>query len=312
MTARQFFARIQNLYSLTHFTPYSLAFIMEMEMTLHKLCCIDYPINDARDVLKLIDRTFRNFYNFKVQGFFNHQEFENNGIIQRVRSLNPQYLKLKLYPENPEDSSGFDFEFEIEHLNNFIFLLLIKNIVEVLQDPNLDDELRGELETWNVKLQNRISAGLRSSLSMNRLQFIERIYMGFDTEYQTIEMTKNKLLCCTMCYYPQTLLKIRDLKISYSIKNIADIQDTKKPCISEELYLLIHYIRNLTGKNDIILGQLIEKLKNDSEVEEIITDGSIYFKKTGGKSLEKPNEFDKEFYDLRKSSDYSLWETIET
>jgi len=193
---------------------------------------------------------------------------EANIIFKVFRSFYPRYnnvfdntipLKVSLLTE-------------LEHFHNLIVLILIYDIELTLslmkQNISFQDDDDYNDKIVNLKyemslLTKSLSGGIRVSLSRNRLQLINRLYVGFDTEYKTVDSITNSLLCYTTASLSETIIKIRDDSVDFSIKDGVVFQPKTAGMIITGVKLL----RYLRQKNDSSLDDLKDLLIQDSSVE---------------------------------------------
>jgi len=130
------------------------------------------------------------------------------------------------------------------------------------QDDDYNDKIVN-LKYEMSLLTKSLSGGIRVSLSRNRLQLINRLYVGFDTEYKTVDSITNSLLCYTTASLSETIIKIRDESVDFSLKEGVVFQPKTTGMIITGVKLL----RYLRQKNDSILDDLKDLLLQDSSVE---------------------------------------------
>lgn len=101
----------------------------------------------------------------KKTGFYDLDNMGNNPILR---------LLVKLYPESVNSfNKGKNFNYQIEHFYNLILLLLLTDI-EISKKTELNDDLLGDLNTLSISLTRQLSAGIRKSISLNRLMFVDK------------------------------------------------------------------------------------------------------------------------------------------
>jgi len=150
-----------------------------------------------------------------------------------------------------------------------------------------------------------LSGGIRVSLSRNRLIIQDRIYVGFDTEYKTLDSQTNGILCYTTASVSESLLKIRSSKIDFSLKD----GRVYLPKTTGLITMGVRLIRFLRGKKDFELEKLKVLLDGEVCLEKLVlfNDDVVYKQKAFD-----VNEIHTSFHDVKSDiSQYSLVKILE-
>lgn len=164
--------------------------------------------------------------------------------------------------------------FELEHLNNLIYLYLLKDLTLTIRffqfcggDLTIELEKDGllfEIETVRKRILTYLTPGIRNSLAMNRVYQERTFYTGFDTEYQTIELGVNELLCVTTALFARAVVKIKNLHFDFTVTNVISKAGDRQllPSTNKFIELLTRVIRHLNSKEDFALDSLQVGLDN--------------------------------------------------
>ena len=259
---------------------------------LFKLSEVDQSNMTVKELELHVNRILEKLYNYKPIGFVNNTILRDNEIYQIFRSVYPKYRALFAKP-------SVQVMFEVEHFHNLILLLLVTEIEILLEklEPvkGVDGVLEGmsDLRALKQKLLKNVSAPLRSALSKNLLSFQNKVYTAFDTEYNTVDEGKTDLLCLTTSTHIGVLLRVKLLKLDYTISNHHGVDN--KPICSDLLQLMVRLIRLINNKNDDKLIDLLSNLRNDTKIEELVLNDSSVFRV---KQVLSPTDFINRYYDL--------------
>jgi len=160
-------------------------------------------------------------------------------------------------------------------------------------EDDLKKEERVLLKQDRTELNSLLSGGIRMSLSKNRLLVTDRIYVGFDTEYKTIDSTTNKILCYTTSTLTESFLKIRSDNIDFSLKD----GSIHLPQTSELISTGVRIIRSIRNKKDFELNQLKNTLLKESVLRSLELYNHDFIFKFNSLDI---NEIKSSFFDLRE------------
>jgi len=236
---------------------------------------------------EFLSRVLKLFYSFKSKGYINQSYMESNQIFNIFRSYYPQYKDVFCNNEIKYVSMSY----ELEHFHNLIILVLLFEIelylnnfireLKILKSKDRDrDELKEaicNLKLEKVDLNKTLSGGIRVSLSRNRLIINDRIYVGFDTEYKNLDSQSNRLLCYTTASVSESLLRIRNGKIDFSLKD----GNVYLPKTTGLITVGVKLIRFLRGKKDFELENLKASMDREPGLEKLVlfNDDIIYKQK---------------------------------
>jgi len=246
------------------------------------------------------------FYRFNLDGYVNRQNMELNKIFNLFRSFYPFYKDVFTQGQR-------SLNHELEHFHNLIILILLFEIELYIKHFSLcETETTNEGEKEKLKeavcllkqerseLNKTLSGGIRVTLTRNRLVLTDRIYLGFDTEYKSIDCQTNDILCYSTASISEGLLKIRSGAVDFSLKE----GNVYLPATASLIVIGVKLIRILRCKKDRELEELDEKLKKDGRLDrKILHNGDVIYKQPDFDI----NSIQTNFYDLRSNkSQYSL------
>lgn len=274
----------------------TLSRLMVLNRLLFEMSGVKYSNLTFESLLKHVQIVTDMLYNYKKQGYVNANSMIENSVYGILRSI---FIEQKdVFTANKTRSI-----FELEHFHNLILLCLILEFDLFLSTKskwcNLTEDQIAEydyVKIMRLRIMNNITAPIRSSLSKGRLNFIMRTYTGFDTEYNTVDNTKTKLLCYTTATHSDLLLRIKKIRLDYTIVNYHGAFDSK-PAVYKELECLVSLIRLVNGKNDLKIDQLLDNLKSDTLLETLETESSFLIKFKPSNEL-TPADFITRYVDL--------------
>jgi len=257
-----------------------------------------------RQLKEFLSNTLSLLYQYNLDGYVNQQNMELNKIFNIFRSFYPYYKDV--FTQNKKTLS---WNHELEHFHNLIILILLFEIELYIkyfsfeEEEDTSDILKETvclLKHEKNQLNKTLSGGIRTSLSKNRLVIIDRFYIGFDTEYKNVDSQTNNILCYTTASITESLLKIRNNSVDYSLKE----GKVYLPKTAALINTGIKLIRLLRLKKDRELEKLECSLNANKDLERIILNNQdvIYKQKTFD-----VNKIRTEFYDVRTDkSKFSL------
>ena len=283
--------------NLYQFKAEEVSLLDAVNKLLYKLSGMDRE--DELTVVKLeefVNKILLKLYHYKSLGFVNTEVMEQNEVYLLFRSLYEKYVDVF-------SKGNVHSMFELEHFHNVILLILILELELKMLDPLLSIDEIDDLKALRSKVLKNVSAPLRSSLSIK--SFVKRIYTGFDTEYGTLEYGKTDLLCLTTSTYIGVFLRVKSLKLDYTITNYHDT--TQEPVTSDLLNLLVRLIRLVKGKGDQKIADLLLRLRSNSNVEELSLKGDKLFRFS---KILKPSDFINKYFDLTADSSFHSFRNL--
>jgi len=209
------------------------------------------------------------FYRYKVDGYVSRENMEENKIFDLLRSFYPSLSKV--FDESQPNSS---FSYELEHYHNLIILILLYELEKTLKTTEEKREI-DDLKTERSRLTKTLSGGIRSSISRNRLVFLNRKYIAFDTEYTTQDSKTNNLLCYTTASISENLIKIRTGEVDFSLVR----GHAFTPKTAEMIEVCVKLIRDLRGKKDSALIEYENRLSSMKSIQKLkLKNGDVIFK----------------------------------
>jgi|SRR5229473_3238571 len=164
--------------------------------------------------INLLKQSITPLLSFDSQGFIDLPSFKSSLFLKTVYTLYPTLRNIDLM----KPGSGFRL-LNLTHCYNLFLLIMIKEICILDKVLPEEDRVEGfyDLLEYKTSLLARLSPSLRSVLSLNRYNLQERIYCGFDTEYQNVDLGVNDLLVSTQSIYPKLYLLIKKLSTTADI-----------------------------------------------------------------------------------------------
>jgi hypothetical protein len=242
-------------------------------------------------------------YRYKIEGFVSSSFYHSNSLYQIIFDIFKKTLKF----------STQQIIFELEHWNNLFLLLLYKDLLILKSTFNQDEadletlELFHSLMSERVLLFNQLSGSIRKNIKLQRVCFNNRIYIGFDSEFETIEYGKNKLLAFSTATYCRFVFRIKRIVVNFDTNVTPQKDFVRESIIGSHLYTLIYGIRVLLKKEDLaieILSRYLDNFVTLGKLDKIDSINEfIYFVK---KEI-MASSFITSFHDLRTdNSIYSL------
>jgi len=260
------------------------------------------------DLKAFLTSVLKEFYQFNLKGYVNQQNMELNRVFCVFRSLYPYHKDIF----NQKERMYLSWNHELEHFHNLIILILLFeielyiNYFTELKITVFDDDVDSIkekiclLKQEKSELNKTLSGGLRVSLSRNRLIIQDRIYVGFDTEYKNIDSRTNSILCYTTASTAECLLRIRNGKIDFSLKE----GKIYLPKTASLITTVVKIIRVLRCKNDFELDKLESYLNSRKDLERLVLNNHDVIYKQKNFNV---NEIRTEFHDVRlDKSQFSL------
>jgi len=238
------------------------------------------------------------FYQYKEDGYVSQENMEENKIFDLLRSFYPSLSKVFV-----EGQPNRSFSYELEHYHNLVILILLYELEKTLNQTEEKREIH-DLKTERCRLTKTLSGGIRSSISRNRLVFLNRKYIAFDTEYTSQDSKTNNLLCYTTASISENLIKIRTCEVDFSL--VAGHKYTPKT--AEMIEVCVRLIRNLRGKKDSELIELENRLSSMESLQKLVLkNGDVIFKERIDYTKIKSS-----FFDLRSDpTEYSFKKLLE-
>lgn len=309
-------------YKLSGLSDTSIAFLDILNRELHILSDTNRYDHSPVNTLKHINKIRQLLSLIQAKGFIGEWDLNlsKNPVYKKIFELLPS-LESKLTIKDIDSSNIRNNQiFHREHLNNLILLSLLTDLKLMENTTNFkelsvsDQGIFHDVLVLRNLLTHKISGNIRRAIGLNRLQILERIYIGFDTEFVVKEYKQNDLLCSTIALFPRVLLKINKFNIdsiNYSLNS--------EPCLykldrdlKESLFTSISLLRSLDGRNDSYINHLLGELIGlDGDLVTMYEENnSFLFTKEGDFS---PDKFKTLLFDHRdkKEGSYSLRFLIE-
>lgn len=279
-----------------------------------------YPFYKIRDLGKVfILRTYLfNLLQLPPDKILNYQELEafregvlnllltNNGYLN-IDKLESNKL-LNFFKSSSQPEMKLDYN-EVECFHSLIILLLLLEYelytmyYEDLSNRNNIEKgsmknFLSDIKENKRKLRNMLAFEVKVLLSKTRINLVNKIYSGFDTEFQMLSSDYNELLAYTTCSYSKQFICIKNL----------DLNISESVC-KDQLVEMVKILRYLNKKYDVEIDELSTCLSADKERVEKISckEYSLYSKRED--DLKK--QLVTSFYDLEnKINEYSIRDLV--
>lgn len=279
-----------------------------------------YPFYKIRDLGKVfILRTYLfNLIQLPPDKILNYQELEafregvlnllltNNGYLN-IDKLESNKL-LNFFKSSSQPEMKLDYN-EVECFHSLIILLLLLEYelytmyYEDLSNRNNIEKgsmknFLSDIKENKRKLRNMLAFEVKVLLSKTRINLVNKIYSGFDTEFQMLSSDYNELLAYTTCSYSKQFICIKNL----------DLNINESVC-KDQLVEMVKILRYLNKKYDVEIDELSTYLSDDKELIEKISckEYKLYSKRED--NLKK--QLVTNFYDLEdKINEYSIRDLV--
>ena len=244
-------------------------------------------------------------FEYKGQGYVNSILLEKNKIYNLYRSF---FLDEFIFTK--PDSKSLK---EIEYFQSLILLILIleyelhikyyeiklERYKKLKVDTSKYKEGLQDLKVVKRELIQNLVKSVRQSLTCGRIYFLDRIYTGFDTEYQSESDTQNSLLAYTTSSYSRVNLCIKPFGISE--------ESTSKS--TEMILELLKMIRFVTNKQDLEIEKILKCFSDDKRYKKQISKNLVMFTLDSSES-EVIQSIKNSYYDLESGVESYSFKTL--
>jgi len=252
-----------------HFNSERIARFIYIDRLLYNFAGAKYSVYTPQNINRLQFGILQLMNFGKNKGFLNLSEFFQTRFIELSFTLFPQ---LKEYGIR-DGQTAFN-QLNITHFNNFCLLWLIKELTQLELNTKIEYQLElfHDLMALRNRLINILSPGIRHALLMHRFRVKRSITSGFDTEYKSVELGKNKLLASSQSLYPRSFLQVKKLESTDDIQwgiNFESRESQLKPVsgLMWDVYMMIMNIRHLNDRSDDVASKLITVLQTRSDIK---------------------------------------------
>lgn len=211
------------------------------------------------------------FNSFRANGFIDLSLFKGNPVLVLVlfclgRSTG-SYLQGII--EREERYAIY----EVMHLHNLLLLLLILDL-QLTANQTTDPELISDLDVSITSLKGKLSGPIRQFISMRRVSTEDRLYCGYDTEFEQQDNKESNLLCATLAAYRKVLVKVKGLEVDYSITNLANGDSRQEPKVASLLRTTGLLVRRASGRDDKAVDLLLKDARTEKGLEVLTARGA--------------------------------------
>lgn len=250
-----------------------------------------------------------------ARGFINTLELEKypiinqfiNTMVMEKESKGKKYRNIK-YLNGSKSMITYRWIYAIIMINLYTLVVLL------LEKESKNTDLYSDLLSLSEKIYDKLEPSIRKSLIKKGITITHNIQNGFDTEYENVDITTNKLLSVQMAVNVITYLRIQLHKV-YRLSNVHTLTNESYE-VGKDKNLNIDLMENVInscigririvkyGNYDRSMFLLIYGLKKlgISFIEE--DDGVVIFRFSSRKAITY-------FEDLR-NKDYSIRKLIDT
>jgi len=252
----------------------------------------------------------------------NYQELEafREGVLNLLH-INNGYLNIdklessKLFnffrsSSQPEMKLGYT---EVECFHSLIILILLLEYelytvyYEDLYNSKNNDKgsvknFLSDIKEHKRELRNLLTFDIKVLLTKTRINLMNKIYSGFDTEFQMLSSDCNELLAYTTCSYSKQFICIKNLDLNI-----------RESVYKQQLVEMVKILRFLNKKYDVEIDELSTYLSLDKErIEKIdCKEYNLFSKREADlKKLLTTNFYDLEYNPEKTTNEYSIRELV--
>ena len=234
----------------------------------------------------------------------------NNGYLNIDKLESSKLLNFFKSSSHPEMKLGYN-EVECFHSLIILILLLEYELYTIYYEDlyNRENAEKGSVKNFlsdiketKRKLRNFLTFDVKVLLSRSRINLMNKIYSGFDTEFQMLSSDYNELLAYTTCSYSKQYICIKNLDLNI-----------RESICKDQLVEMVKILRFLNKKYDIEIDELSAYLSQDKErIEKIdCKEYNLYSKREDDlKKLLVTNFYDLEYNTENKIKEYSIRELV--
>jgi len=223
--------------------------------------------------------------------------YTDNGYLNKERLENDKLLNFYRSSNQVEMKGSFN---EIQSFHTLVIMIILleyelysRYYEDLYNLKTLEKELVKamlmDIKETKRNLRKLLIPEVKALLSKTRVNIKNKIYSGFDTEFQMLSSEENEMLAYTLCSYSKQYICIKNLEF-----NIME------SLCKDQLIEMIKIVRLMNKKFDVEIDQLAEKLTGAiEEIEKIECKDFILFSKR--------EKYMKDFF---KTSYYDLEETV--
>lgn len=292
------FKRLKHLVNHDFISMANLQLILLFDFFLHFKTGIPFDNFKPSQVLEHVKRVESILKIGQSEGFTVKDEILTQGIVQFFFFiLNKNEFVRILTCFNADNPLG---KYELTHLHNFIFILLLKDVAFALSNPDLTQSEKDDLKLCRLSLLARITGGVRGVITRNRIGLSHKVYCGFDTEYETVENREVDLLCSTTSVFSRVSLDVKNLNLDFSITNHRDPRTVsiqkRVPYLGNFITCLVYIVRDLECRGDYAATELVKQFeKNPVFVVNKTPTGALISLKTS--HTFNVTDFDSQYHD---------------
>ena len=232
--------------------------------------------------------------------------YTDNGYLNRERLENDKLLNFYRSSNQVEMKGSFS---EIQSFHNLIIMIILleyelysRYYEDLYNLKTLEKELVKtmlmDIKETKRALRKLLIPEVKALLSKTRVNIKNKIYSGFDTEFQMLSSEENEMLAYTLCSYSKQYICIKNLEFNI-IESLC----------KDQLIEMIKIIRVMNKKFDVEIDQLADKLTGAiDEIEKIECKDFILFSK---RENCMKDYFKTSYYDLEETgNNYSIKELV--
>jgi len=232
--------------------------------------------------------------------------YSDNGYLSKDRIENDKLLNFYRSSNQVEMKDSFK---EIQSFHTLIIMIILleyelysRYYEDLYNHKTLEKELVKtqlmDIKETKRNLRKLLIPEVKALLSKTRINIKNKIYSGFDTEFQMLSSEENEMLAYTLCSYSKQYICIKNLEFNI-IESLC----------KDQLIEMIKIVRLMNKKFDVEIDQLAEILTSaKDEIEKIECKNFILFSK---REKYMKDFFKTGFYDLEETGNvYSIKELV--
>jgi hypothetical protein len=246
-----------------------------------------FQTNKIEDQIKIVESVLASLDSISKKGYLASTDLRDFPIVS-------DFLPFFLYNSNSNSKefiNGVNTVESYKWIYNIVILSLYLLTIDSLNCLNLEDVEPDLISSFKNKadiLLSRVDSSIQHHMRKQGIRISQNSYLGFDTEFNQIEMCKNKLISAQLAIssklqiklplnqkYTLSMLDVESNKL-HRVKNTSDEFNYKK--VETSIQYLIQQIRSIKfgcyDENMTVLAECLKEIRGMSYCE---TNGSIIF-----------------------------------
>lgn len=243
----------------------SLVQVLLLHRGLYSITGCVYGDYAPESIVRFIRKVAELFNGFRDKGFIDLKMLVANPVIELITLClgisGATYIKRVL--ANQERQAVY----EVTHIHNLLLVLLLVDLQIAINLADGEADLTGDLIVLQKELKAKLSGPIRQFTSMQRITLEDRIYCGFDTEFEVKDNKKAELLCATLALYRRMVVQVKALELDYNLTNHPSTDRRQGPKVAPLLKTASILLRRAVGRDDLGTDEFLSKAKKASSLE---------------------------------------------